>query len=333
VGISASGASASPPTITFTAGPTGVVDTQSATFTFTINRKPKAIKQLSCALDAVSGPCGAISPSGTRNSASGVSYSSLAAGGHKLVVTATLTDGGIASASRSWTVSPPKTLLDVSDPTGDDHGSGTYQYPTDTSFVPGSFDLTDFQVIDDAANVVFRVQTGALTPSVQLFDIYVHNPTAVTTSMGAAFASRNYAIAPAAAWSQRIEIRASAAPVFVDALGNSLGAPSVSTDSTSRETTITVPKSAFGQPGSGWAFTVVLTGQDGSSPDLARGFAATSQPFLFGVCSPGGNSSICSVDPATVPKAIDVLTPPGVSQATEMDPTLGPVTLQGVRIP
>jgi glucoamylase len=34
-----------------------------------------------------------------------------------------------------------------------------------------------------------------------------------------------------------------------------------------------------------------------------------------------------------VPKAVDVLTPPGVSQATELDPTLGPVVLQGVTIP
>jgi glucoamylase len=39
------------------------------------------------------------------------------------------------------------------------------------------------------------------------------------------------------------------------------------------------------------------------------------------------------VDPNTVPKAIDVITPPGVSQATELDYTLGPVVIQGVTIP
>jgi glucoamylase len=30
---------------------------------------------------------------------------------------------------------------------------------------------------------------------------------------------------------------------------------------------------------------------------------------------------------------MDVLTPPGVSQATELNPTLGPVVIQGVTVP
>ncbi len=78
---------------------------------------------------------------------------------------------------------------------------------------------------------------------------------------------------------------------------------------------------------------MVLTGQDGFSSDQARGFAATAQPFLFGVCAPGGTSPICSVDPATAAKAVDVITPAGVSQATELDPTHGSVVIQPVVIP
>jgi glucoamylase len=78
---------------------------------------------------------------------------------------------------------------------------------------------------------------------------------------------------------------------------------------------------------------VVLTGQDGFSPDQARGFAPTAQPFLFGVCAPGGTAAICSFDPGSVPKAVDVITPAGVSQATELDPTLGPVVIQPVTVP
>jgi hypothetical protein len=38
-------------------------------------------------------------------------------------------------------------------------------------------------------------------------------------------------------------------------------------------------------------------------------------------------------DPITVPKALDVIPPPGVAQSTELDPTLGPVVLQGITIP
>jgi glucoamylase len=78
---------------------------------------------------------------------------------------------------------------------------------------------------------------------------------------------------------------------------------------------------------------VVLTGQDGFSSDQARGFTPTAGSFSFGVCPPGGTAPICSADPATMPKAIDVITPAGVSQATELNPTLGPVVIQPVVVP
>ena len=47
VGMSAGTVSASAPAMTFTSGPTGIVDSHSASFMFTINRKPNAIGQLS----------------------------------------------------------------------------------------------------------------------------------------------------------------------------------------------------------------------------------------------------------------------------------------------
>jgi glucoamylase len=52
------------------------------------------------------------------------------------------------------------------------------------------------------------------------------------------------------------------------------------------------------------------------------------------VCAVGGTAPICSVNPSTVPKAMDVITPPGgVSQATELNPVLGPVVIQPVVVP
>jgi carbohydrate-binding DOMON domain-containing protein len=87
-------------------------------------------------------------------------------------------------------------------------------------------------------------------------------------------------------------------------------------------------------PKSGWGFTVVLTGQDGFSPDLARGFAPTPQQYQFGVCAAASTNPHCTFDPNKVPKAMDVLTPPGVAQSDELDYTLhNPVTLQDVTIP
>ena len=78
----------------------------------------------------------------------------------------------------------------------------------------------------------------------------------------------------------------------------------------------------------------MLTGQDGFSPDQARGFAPTPQGFQFGVCATASDDPHCTVDPDTVPKAIDVLTPPGVLQSNELDYTLHtPVVIQGVTMP
>jgi glucoamylase len=52
------------------------------------------------------------------------------------------------------------------------------------------------------------------------------------------------------------------------------------------------------------------------------------------VCAALSSDPHCTVDPNTVPKAIDVLTPAGTSQADELDYTVhSPVVIQPVTIP
>ena len=91
-------------------------------------------------------------------------------------------------------------------------------------------------------------------------------------------------------------------------------------------------KASLGTPGPGWGFTVVLTGQDGFSNDQARGFQSLPQEFQFGVCATPSSDAHCTVDPGTVPKAMDVITPAGVDQSVELDYTQGSVVLRGVPI-
>jgi glucoamylase len=235
------------------------------------------------------------------------------------------------------------TILDVPDAAGDgvgdDNGPGTYQYPTSPNFQPGAFKLTRFQVLSDGTYAYVRATIANLAPTfgsvdgAQLLDVYVHVPGAGNTSTAAAFATRNYSVATSGAWSQYLEVQGFAAPVWKDASGNAVGTPFVLAEQSDGTITIALPEAQFGTPGPGWGFTAVLTGQDGFSPDQARGFAATPQPFLFGVCAPGGTSPICSVSPSAVPKAMDVITPPGVSQQTELDPVPGPVVIQPVTVP
>ena len=165
----------------------------------------------------------------------------------------------------------------------------------------------------------------------------MHDPNAASgnTSTAASFPQRNYTIATSAAWSRLLEVQGFGQR-YIDAHGTTLGTITISANAISRFITFSVPTSTLGAqlPGSGWGFTVVLTGQDGFSPDLARGFTPTPGQFTFGVCAVTSTNPHCTVDPNTVPKAMDVITPPGVSQSNELDYTLhNPVTLQDVVIP
>jgi glucoamylase len=260
-----------------------------------------------------------------------------------LNVVAVSATGGTAHVKRSivFDFVPGTLLLDVADPDGDDNGPGNYAYPTFGGFHPGAFDMQEFQVFDDGTNVIFRVKIRDLSPTfgsplgAQLVDVYVHDPAAApgSTSTSAANASRNFQIAPAFAWSRLIQVQGFGQR-YENGSGSTLGTVAIAANQISRFITFRVPKSSLGSPGPGWAFTVVLTGQDGFSGDQARGFQSTPQDFQFGVCAAASVDPHCTVDPGTVPKAVDVLTPAGVLQSDELDYTLHqPVVLQGVAIP
>jgi len=257
-------------------------------------------------------------------------------------VTVTATSGrstGYAQTSVTNVSLPGTQVLNVSDPTGDDNGPGTYQYPTDPSFAPGGFDLTGLRVSQTGSQVYIQasirnlVSTFGNSFGAQLLDLYVRDPSASSTSTAAAYPQLNYGITPADAWSERLEAQGFAPAVWVNAAGTSLGTVQQVVDDASGTITLIVPQAAFGTVGSGWVFTIALTGQNGYNSYQARDFTATPGAYTFGVCAPGGTSPICSVNPSSVPYVIDTITPPAVSQDTELDPTLGTVQLTGVTVP
>jgi hypothetical protein len=260
-------------------------------------------------------------------------------GGVQVVtVTATNAAGDTAHARRTvvFDFVPGTVLLDVTDPDGDDNGPGNYAYPTSDNFHAGAWDMQRFQVLDDGTNIIFRVLNRDQSPTfgsplgAQLIDLYVSDPAAGTTSTAASNATRNFQIAPA--WSTLIQVQGFGQR-FVDASGTTLGNVTIRANALSRFITFSVPKSALGQPGPGWTFTVVETGQDGFSGDQARGFQPTPEPFQFGVCATATADPHCTFSPGAVPKVIDVLTPSGVLQSDELDYTLhSPVTITGVAI-
>ena len=195
------------------------------------------------------------------------------------------------------------------------------------------------KVSQTTTDVYVQVKIANLTPvfgnsfGAQLLDIYVRNPSATSTSTDAAYPQLNYSIYPADAWSERLEAQGFAPPIWVNAAGTSLGSAQFVADDPSGTATLIMPTSTFGTVGSGWVFTVALTGQNGFNSYQARDFTATPGAYTFGVCAVGGTSPICSFDPTKVPYVIDTITPPGVSQDTELNPIPGPVVLQGVSVP
>ena len=284
------------------------------------------------------------SASTTADASGAFSVSVAVTGGTTVLdVVAVSASGGTAHVARSvvFDFVPGTQLLDVVDPSGDDNGPGNYAYPTSGNFHAGAFDIQKFQVFDDGTNVIFRVKVRDLSPTfgsplgAQLVDLYVHDPSAPpgATSTAAANASRNFQIAPAYAWSRLIQVQGFGQR-YEDASGAPLGTVAISANQISRFITFRVPKASLGSPGPGWAFTVVLTGQDGFSGDQARGFQSTPQDFQFGVCAAPSVDPHCTADPGSVPKAVDVIPPAGVLQSDELDYTVHhPVVLQGVAIP
>ncbi|HET6875986.1 MAG TPA: glucodextranase DOMON-like domain-containing protein [Jatrophihabitans sp.] len=258
-----------------------------------------------------------------------------------LTATATTPNGtGYAQVTVVGDLVGGTTVLDTTDPTGDDHGPGTYQYPNADAFHDGAFDITRFQVLTKNGTVYLRTTLRNLDPTfgdamgAQLLDIYVHDPNAVATSTAPSFASRNYSIAPGDAWSERLRVQGFAGPQWVDANGNPVGSiQAVVASAAARTITIAVPEAQFGTPAANWSFTLALTGQDGYGTDGARNFTSTPTDWTFGVCAGGDPSPICALDPNGVPKVMDTITPPGVTQSDELDPTKGTVQLHGVPVP
>ena len=226
-------------------------------------------------------------------------------GNNVLVVTSTAPNGGTAQVVRTVVndVVQGTLLFDSADPTGDDNGPGNYAYPTAPDFHKGAYDLTDFQVYDTGTTVTFRVQTLDLTPTfgsplgAQTRRRLRARPECVIHVDRGVVPTRNYTIAPDSAWSRLLEVQGFGQR-FVDASNtNTVGTITISANQISRYITFSVDKTALGgTPTSGWAFTVVLTGQDGFSPDTARGFAPTPQPFQFGVCAAASSDPHCTVD-------------------------------------
>ncbi|NQV06139.1 hypothetical protein HQ535_06290, partial [bacterium] len=100
-------------------------------------------------------------------------------------------------------ISSVEVFLDVADPIGDDHGPGTYEYPSDSLFTPGSYDLTGGSVGTEGGDLVITLQTLATIAnpwgspnglSIQTFDIYIDTDPGQGTGARVLIPGRNAAL-------------------------------------------------------------------------------------------------------------------------------------------
>ena len=170
-------------------------------------------------------------------------------------------------------------MFSATDPTDDDNGPGTYGYPTSADFKPGAFDLDRAcrstrpaaTCSSSSRSATSRRRSGR-TFGAQLLDLYVRDPSQDRHVDRRAV--------PAAQLHDRARRRLEPAARGAGIRRRRSGSTPPATRSARRSSWPTTPPrrrrsisrlAQFGTVGRGWTFTVALTGQDGFSPDQARG--------------------------------------------------------------
>lgn len=172
---------------------------------------------------------------------------------------------------------PVTPLLTVVDPEGDDHGPGSYTYPTDPVFDPGCFDLREFVVGADEENLVFVFTfVGPVNNpwgsgsglAVQALDVYVDVDGRADSGNRLLLPGRNAALPAAEAWDIAVWAEGWTPGVYrVDEAGQPKPVSTemrIAVDPVTQKVTVRVPRGAFpeGDPAA-WGYLGMVLGQEG----------------------------------------------------------------------
>jgi hypothetical protein len=168
----------------------------------------------------------------------------------------------------------PNMFLDAADPTGDDHGPGTYTYPTDAVFQSGNFDLTTLQAGYDDDNVIFRI--GIEGPvdnpwnspnglAVQTLDVYI-DVDGPQTGDRLLLPGRNAALTADAGWDYAIWAEGWTPGMYQPSPNGPVKVDTdlkIITNPAKHQVTLIVPRSLLPGDPNEWHIAVVLMGQEG----------------------------------------------------------------------
>jgi hypothetical protein len=169
------------------------------------------------------------------------------------------------------------------DPTGDDDGPGTYTYPTDAVYKPGSFDLTEFQVVPSGDQVELRVSVrsriedpwdsaawGGNGFSVQMVFVHVDTDHAKVSGVTQGLPGTNVRFAEDEAW-DRVVIISPQGPTRVNSeidqkcpqWKDRVIVPRITRASGKTLTAVVDAKALGGRPQPGWGWQVVMQSNEG----------------------------------------------------------------------
>ncbi len=216
-------------------------------------------------------------------------------------------------------------VLEVNDPAGDDHGPGSYTYPTDGVFGAGAFDLKTFSVAVDGSNMVFKFTFNGPIPNpwsspnnlaIQTLDVYVDTDPGQGTGARLLMPGRNAALAAGSGWD--IALWAEGwypAVVAGDASG---GEPKklnvemkIIADPANQTVTLRVPKDVFGEGDpAAWGYAAAVMSQEG--------FPSTGVWRIRDVTAEGGQWKIGGGSGATnETRILDLIWPEGAAPTQE----------------
>ncbi|MGE5461778.1 MAG: glucodextranase DOMON-like domain-containing protein, partial [Syntrophothermus sp.] len=211
-------------------------------------------------------------------------FGDLQAGDDLRLVSVVMPSGDLLPASGPAQIVLPdlgtsNSILAVEDPQGDDHGPGSYTYPTDGVFAAQAFDIKSFSAGYDDKNLIFKISFYGPIPNpwgspnnlaIQTLDVYVDKDPGAGTGARLLLPGRNAALEKGNGWE---------VAVWAEGWTPQVVAPDPQTlepkqingvdfkvivDPATSTVTLRVPRSAFGEGDpSTWGYVAMVMGQEG----------------------------------------------------------------------
>ena len=232
-------------------------------------------------------------------------------------VTVRTTDG-TTLAAETVTVKPPETVVNLSDPAGDDHGPGSYTFPTNGAFEAGAFDVRSFTVEQTPSVYEFTVEVENLYDawgsgrgfSPHMFVLWVRDP-AKSGGSTASLDDLEATVSFEQPWHYRLEVSgytksavdATGAPL-TDADGDAVSLRE-NVDTTANTVTLSVDRAAF--DGVDAADLAVVPAVQSEDRGTLRPVAEQRDAYVFGGAKDGASG--------VAPRIADLVAPDGVAQS------------------